>query len=330
MKYHKLELNNNKLLKLQGPEVHINNNTSLDRYGFSYLLAKRLGIHHPRRPFCNWMHGWYYWDDIMKIEDIIGNKNYSKNISIIVSSQLEKLKLLHAGYTNVKKGGLPFAYVKDQGVQRNSHAMLAFIGHSSESENLDVIDLNYLDYLESQREKFEEIYVSIYSLDRKKSLINQITKRRLIPHTGANPFDRRSLVRTRIALEYCEHVSTNTFGSHVAYALAAGCRTAVFAPCYKYDTSKFLGTVHSYSDEYVERMEHYTSESYLRSRWNFLFDRISDEGYYNKDLGLEWIGEKYKLSNNKLKIAVGWNLGAQITGYIHGAIRRINRNLKKI
>lgn len=322
-----MEKKQNKLIKIQGAEVYIRNNTSLDRYGFSYLLADRLKLKEPLRPFCNWSHGWYFWNDIMKIEDLIGMKGCPIDTSIIVGSKSEYVKFVEAGYKNVNIGGLPFAYVSEQGIQRNSNAMLAFIGHSSESEKINIIDLEYLNYLESQKVNFEEIYVSIYSLDKDTKIIEEVVKRGLIPSNGANPFDKRSLIRTRIALEYCEHISTNTFGSHIAYALAAGCRVSVFSPCIKYDTSKYKEN-QNYSNDYIERIEYYTSESYLRNRWDYLFDKNSSDGYQNKKIGLEWIGEEYRLSNEQLRRVLCWDFSGQIKGYMSGAIRRANAKIK--
>ena len=324
-----LKENNSKLLKLLGPEIFIKNKTSLDRYGFSYQLADRLNFKFPLRPFCSWIHGWCYWDDIVKVEDLIGMKGYPLNTSIIVCSNIEQMKLIEAGYTNVRIGGLPFAYIKEQGIQSNANLMLAFIGHSSESEKMNVIDLDYLNYLESQRNNFEAIYVSIYSLDKSEKLFEEVLKRGLIPITGANPYDKRSLIRTRIALEYCEHVSTNTFGSHIAYALAAGCRVSVVSPCYKYDVTKYLGTKHKYSNDYIERIEFYTSEYYLKSRWSYLFDRNVLDGYQNKKIGLQWIGKKNILNNEELKNVLGWTFKGQVKGFISGAIRRANAKLSK-
>jgi len=282
----------NKLRDLQGEIIKIKNNTTLDRYGFSYILANKLKFRHPPRPFCNWIHGWYYWDDIMEVEDIVGMNGCPINTSIIVNTSLEKDKLNDAGYLNVTIGGLPFAYVSEQRVKRNKKALMAFISHSSESEIVDVIDLDYLNYLESIKDKFEIIYVSIYSIDQNPLLLKEIIRRGLVPSVGANPFDKRSLIRTHIALEYCEYVSTNTFGSHIAYALSAGCRLSIFSPCHKYDATKHLGTNQNYDFKYVERIERYKSETYLRSRWNYLFDRSADDGYKNIELGLQWIGKK--------------------------------------
>jgi hypothetical protein len=47
---------------------------------------------------------------------------------------------------------------------------------------------------------------------------------------GAHPNDMNSLVRMRALFEQFEYLTTPTWGSHVAYALACGVRVSIFGP----------------------------------------------------------------------------------------------------
>ncbi len=140
-----------------------------------------IGANLRYRPFCDWVHGWAWWDDLLKPEDLIGPKGHPRNYSILVGSNIEEEVLRNNRYFNVHAGGLPFSYVLNQYVKRNEHALLAFISHSAEVERMNVIDSQYLDYLETLRNKFENIYVSIYSLDKSDNIEREILRRRLTP-----------------------------------------------------------------------------------------------------------------------------------------------------
>ena len=82
----------------------------VDRYGFSTLLANTLSLNHAPRSFCNWLHGWVWWDP--EIADELGCSNLPFNVPIVVSKHSEQLLLNSLGYKNVHSGGLPFLIVK--------------------------------------------------------------------------------------------------------------------------------------------------------------------------------------------------------------------------
>ncbi len=72
----------------QSEEIELRN--SMDRYGFSYLIANNLGIKKPKRSFCNWVHGWVWWRDIMEPVDIVGTSPLQSDIPIVVTTNHEK------------------------------------------------------------------------------------------------------------------------------------------------------------------------------------------------------------------------------------------------
>jgi hypothetical protein len=313
-----------------GEEKHAVNRNTLDRYGFSHVLAQIVGLRFPPRAFCAWTHGWYWWDDVIQIEDLVGGRGLPLETKLVTAHLYEYHTLIEHGYENVHLGGLPFAYVQPQNIKRNDNALVAFIGKSAEVERQNVLDLIYLDYLESIRADFEHIYVSIAQFDRSEHIRNQVTKRGLNVILGASPTDVRSLIRTRIALEYCKYVSTNTFGSHIAYALSTGSTLSVFTPLYRYDVNKYLNTKHEYTKSYAERMEYVYSEEYLKLRWPSLFSSHPKNGYTNMNLGMEYIGKESVVAEEDIMKLVGWDFNSQLLGYTKGGINRILRLTRKL
>lgn len=304
--------------------------SNLDRYGFSYILAHKVGLKKPRRPFCVWVHGWSWWDEILESEDIVGPRAIPRGTSIIVASASQKIALDRSGYNKTTIGGLPFAYIDPQNIDRNQHAMLAFIAHSAEAEKFDVIDRVYLDYLESVKNNFDSIYVSVFALDHSDNLSKEICRRGLKLLRGANPADKMSLIRTRRMLEYFKYVSTNTMGSHVAYALSVACCVSVFSPLHKYDSSALLGTVHGFDKRYAERMEYIYSEIYAKNKFPSLFNDNPLLGYSDEALGLTMIGAAYRLNVNNIIDVLGWRMPDQLNGYMNGAIRRSFRLINSL
>lgn len=310
-----------------GPEDVFVPRDNLDRYGFSHLLAQRANLKAPRRPFCSWMHGWVWWEEHMETEDLIGPHALPRDLSFVMGSTRQVETLWRAGYRKVVAGGLPFIYVDPQHVQRNNDTLLAFLAHSAESERHEVAHAPYLDYLASLRDKFEAIYVSVFALDSTEVLRSEIARRGLRVLNGANPLDRNSMLRTRRALEYVGHVSANTMGSPVAYALAAGCKTSLWSPVYRYDPTVLSKSVHGFSRAYVERMAHVHSESYLRCRYPELF-REAGDGYQDQMRGSSMVGAEHKLDEDAIRRVTGWTVQAQVKGYLAGAARRSLRHAR--
>lgn len=313
-----------------GRQELIEPTSNLDRYGFSRELACYAGLKAPRRPFCSWIHGWIWWDEIVEIEDLLGPRQVPRGLSVVVGSPRQALVLEAAGYTRVVIGGVPFIYVPVQQVARQPGTLLAFLAHSAEAERFDVLHRDYLDYLASIRNEFEEVYVSVFALDRSEKLLAEITRRGLRVLDGANPSDRHSMRRTRRALEYFEHVSTNTMGSQVGYALAAGCRTSIWSPIYRYDYGILANSAHGLSRSYVERTAHVHSEEYLRMRFPELFDAPPTSGHLNPGLGSELLGVRYRLTPTQVMEAAGWTASAQFSGYLMGAARRSYRQVRSL
>ena len=70
---------------------------------------------------------------------------------------------LKAGYQNVFKGGLPIIYTQDRLYKKTKDTLVCFITHSSNQKH-NVIDLNYLDYLESLEIILKKKFLFLYFL----------------------------------------------------------------------------------------------------------------------------------------------------------------------
>lgn len=310
-------------LKKLIPNVRpVHSRGSIDRYGFTYLLADICGLKKPRRAFAEWIHGWV-WDD-QPTEETLAVGNLHRSVPVVVRNNLEYEALKAAGFTKVFVGGLPFCYVQSQHQVRNDHALLAFPPHSAESEVLNNSQKDYFDYLEALKHDFDGIYVSIFFLDWGGALHRAAEKRGLNVILGARPDDANSLSRTRSLLDAFNFVTSNTMGSHFVYALYAGCRFSFSGPLYAYDEEVLLGNgnPNNHSLSRVKRVIEVQSESYLRSRYDRFFLDHPRDGRLDIAFARSELGHANIMNKNKIKEVVGWTIPGQLRGYLRGSINR--------
>ena len=303
----------------------------VDRYGFSRLLADQLGAIWTKRSFANWQHGWIWWGACSS-EDLRMADGLKVQSNFIVSKHTESEILRSEGFKNVWVGGLPFAYTSPSNRVKAKGSLLAMPPHSSEqsvksnSNNFMKSLTGYLDYLESFKQNFSSIWVSIYYLDVSPAVIDEIHRRGLFFIEGARPNDANSLRRVRAILDTFEFVTTNCMGSHVIYALFCGCKVSVVGPEYKFDESHFfLNNPTGYSKKYINDFIYYSSKEYLSEHFSFLLTDNPKEGYKSEEYARGEIGYYNLLSKSDIMDALQWSWMGQFKGYSAGGIRRITK-----
>lgn len=297
----------------------------VDRYGFSALLAARCGLARTPRSFANWVHGWIWTES--PTAELLACAKLPRNLSIIVRNDNEKLSLESEGFKRVHVGGLPFSYVPPQRSNRLTASLLAMPPHSAEAERLTANQSDYMDYLESLKPDFEQIYVSIFSIDFRGPMHHAAKKRGLAVIQGARPDDGNSLLRMRALFDSFEYVTTNVMGSHMLYALYAGCKFSFGGPMYGYDEATLLanGNPHGHSAKRIEAVLWLHSEDYLRSRFEKFFVAHPSQGSQDISLAKTEIGERYLMSPKQVEDVLGWGLQGQVKGFAVGGARRLTR-----
>lgn len=300
---------------------------SVDRYGFSHLLADRCRLSHTPRCFANWVHGWS-WTGNPSSEFLACSKQ-PRSIRMVVRDEVERVALVEEGFQDVRIGGLPFAYVGRQHCSRSRHALLAFTAHSAEASSIDADQRAYLDYLESIRRDYSAVYVSVYYLDLERKIAEEIRRRGLRLIEGARPDDVNSLMRVRAMLDAFEHVTTNVMGSHVIYALYSNCRVSFCGPMYQYEERALLGrgNPHNLSQSYVQAVLGLHSERYLRNRFGRFFVSTPAMGTKDQDFATHVIGASHIMSLAEIRDVLGWTVKGQLRGYSIGAKRRLIRGI---
>jgi hypothetical protein len=122
-------------------------------------------------------------------------------------------------------------------------------------------------------------------------------------------------------------VTSNVMGSHMLYALFAGCNFSFCGPMYGYDESEFLagGNPHGHSDDYIRLLLQLQSESYLRGKYAKFFVDHPRMGLQDSNFAQDAIGENFLMTRRQTEDALGWSLVGQANGYLSGAMRRAFR-----
>lgn len=299
--------------------------SGIDRYGCSAVMAQICGRTRVPRSFANWVHGWIWADE--PTAELLHCGGLARDTTIIARNRAEKFALQSDGFSDVRVGGLPFAYVRRQHLDRNMDDLLAFPPHSAEAERITVDQADYMDYLESLKTHFNRICVSVHYLDMGGALHKAALARGLRVIEGARPDDANSLFRIRAMLDSFLYVTSNSVGSHMLYALFSGCKFSFCGPMYCYDESVLLagGNPHNHSEKLIRSTLYYYSEFYLRKRFGVFFVDHPRAGVRNLDFAAEEIGANSLMDVRQLESALGWSLQGQINGYLSGARRRVRR-----
>ena len=304
----------------------------VDRYGFSYVLAQRCNRRKPPRSFAFWIHGWRNtkgFPESKLTAELLACQYLPKDTTIVVRNDVEKQVVVREGFSDVLIGGLPFAYIKQQHSKRHKDCLLTFLPHSVEFVRTKSDQKQYMDYLESLKNDFESIYVSLYSIDNLGPMEKAAKHRGLNTIQCAKPDDRNSLFRIRSILDSFEYVTTNVWGSHMLYALYSGCKFSFTGPIYEYKEELFSTKKvnNIYSKKSHESLEYLQSEEYLRSNYSYFFKDNPKQGINDLVFAKEEIGEKNLLTKPQIEKALGWSLKDQVKGYGLGGIRRLLRTI---
>ncbi len=311
---------NNYILKTN--KIKLRN--EVDRYGFSYQLAKKIGFQKPPRAFCGWSHGWAFYKPVSFV-DLYYTSGELKNRIVVATKQLDQF-LVSQGAEKVVAGGLPFAYINKSNCKRISDSIVFFPPHSGSSTIQKKAVKSYFEYIYEQEKSFEFVAVCASGIDYE--LFSKYGNHKVKIIYGAESDDSNSLLRIRNIFDTFDFVSTNVMGSHVLYASYCGCKVSICGDMYKYTFNEFHAENGFHNNiQQIERFLLYFSESYIKKRHPHFFVSNPRQG---REF-LEWskieIGAENILSNQKLIDVLGWSISGQIYGYLKGIKRRLFVNL---
>lgn len=184
----------------------------------------------------NWQHGWlplhfnvHYEIIAMAIDGDTFRIRETTRFFVAREDQVDYLK--QCGYKDVHAIGLPFVYTRTPNVERIPGSLLVLPVHSVEETRHDRKSEEYAEYIKSISHRFSRVCISIHPSDLRKGYWVKDFQERGLPYvSGANFKDANALDRMRQLFSTFDFVTTNGFGSHLAYASFCGSKVSICGP----------------------------------------------------------------------------------------------------
>jgi len=147
------------------------------------------------------------------------------------------------GARNVVLTGAPILYSDNQARRRIPRSLLVMPTHTLQGQEISdrAVLQQYADEIAAIAHHFSTVAVCVNAGCRMNGLWHREFGVHSIPIIdGADPSDRNALARMKSFFSGFESVTTNGWGSHVAYALAFGCRVSIFGQTHSMPRQQYL------------------------------------------------------------------------------------------
>jgi FkbM family methyltransferase len=279
-------------------------------YGATAVAAAYCGFPRAPGPFRGvWAHGWHP-RDLKKFHPtfIVGVRAQPENHYWVARKDQEDY-LRECGYENVSAIGLPVVYLPASEVRRRPGSLLVMPFHSVDYNTYAWKFDEYAEAIDAIRPEFTEVVVCLHESCFKRGYWVDAFRNRGFPLvTGANHWDRNALKRIQYLMSRFEYVTTNGFGSQLAYAAYFGAKPSVYGP---YSNLRPEDVKHdplfAYHPELIEPLLQAISEEGLR-RICPQFFRHPRDAEANVEWGRLEVGQPNKVSPRELRSLFGWDL----------------------
>jgi glycosyltransferase involved in cell wall biosynthesis len=204
-----------------------------DNYGAIHLAARHADLELGARPYFLrgiWQHGVVGpWQD--HAPETLG---YASPMlgkwPLFVAREEQAAVLREAGFDDVAAIGMPFVYTPPCGVPRIPGSLLVVPTHTLYGATFAdrAPFVRYAAYIRSIAHRFRRVVACVHPACVANGLwIREFGDVGIEVVTGTKIDDLNALARVRALFEQFECVTTNGWGSHVAYALACGARVSI-------------------------------------------------------------------------------------------------------
>ena len=293
-----------------------------DYYGALQVAETYCGIRRIRNILPGiWQHGCVPpWQQVQPEMVIYGAR---RNARCWVARKDEEAYLRGNGYLNVKAIGLPITYTRETGVQRVRGSLL-------------IMPMHCIPFDEKAND-FEQYVAATAELAPNFDLVAACVSGRCIDNglwarhfekcgipviRGATFDDSNSLSRMRTLFEMFEHVTTDRYGSHVAYALYLGAKVSIWGPSEALTREYFLrdGLWRRFPDA-IDRL---ISDENVRESEKLLgrFRVHPSNGIIDRELGAHLVGHDNRLLPEDLQREFRWQLPFRAAKAARSRVRR--------
>lgn len=304
--------------------------TEPDCYGASRLISNQLKLPFTPRSFAYWLHGWNS-APVAFIEQF--GMPYCGQYLVHTTS--ESNFLVSKGF-NATAVGSPFLYttaaIKKRPVKRLSDSLLIMPPHGMLYTTEVWNEKRYIEYIAAIKDQFEYVAVCISPSDIEKGIwVSNFSKLEIPIIKGAAMHDANALIRMRTLFELFEFVTTNSIGSHVAYAAYSGAKVSFWGD-YVYHTTDSLkdDVVFASNKAFLEYWVYHCSEKSVRDRFDFLFCTHPRMAVTEIDHAASWLGANNIVSALMIAKLLGWFPTGQLSGFMGKALNKLNNLMSAI
>ena len=203
-----------------------------DQYGALRVAAAYAGMDVPDRYFnAVWQHGCFGpWMDFQP-RLLCYNSPIAERLPVFVARSEQSEYLQKNGITGARAIGLPITYLPNPSVFRTPKSLLVVPTHTLSGAKFPDKSgfARYVSEIEALRDHFDRVTVCIHPSCRQNGLwVEDFSSRGFEIVYGAQNNDANALARMNTLFAQFETITTNGWGSHIAYALAVGCKVAIY------------------------------------------------------------------------------------------------------
>ena len=290
-----------------------------DFYGASHIIARQIGKKTPPVSLAAWRHGWFFSKSIVHPRFLSMG---SKNTLNLVGTRRQARLLREFGYNRVEAVGLPFIYVDAVALPRRPGSLLVMPAHTLPYTEQRWDQEAYVAGIAELKKSFSTIIACVHSACVSHGYWTSLFERHGIPWVlGADSYDKNALIRMHTLFNSFEFVTTNSLGSHVAYAAYAGAKVSLFgsyaAPAYEdFRNDPSYKKYPALLEVHVEGLQ----EKVVRFYYPELF--VSPiKATVRQDWGAEMVGAANKRSPREIARLLGWTPARQLVGYCREGFR---------
>lgn len=332
----------NFLSSLKLPQKMISSRTGTISNGFSeHYGAIETACHYAgiQVPSCDfgafWSHGCYGpWE--IKIPGFL-TMNYDNEIRqfwLYVGRQDEAQQLRLSGFQKTRAIGVPFVYAEEIKQPRLKNSLLILPTHAMPKMTFSDKSqfVHYVQQLEPYTKYFSTVLVCLHANCFDSGLwINEFRDAGIQSIAGADYKDANALPRIKTLFSTFEYVTTNGWGSHVAYSLACGAKLSIYGTqptvtleqMLKSDTcwARNPASAAALLDEEVA----IDKRNYLRQFYVPPMEGISDS-----ELGNYLIGNAHKLAPVEMRYLLHQAFGKTLSGRLSSLGKKILWRVKQV
>lgn len=296
-----------------------------EQYGSNYIASKYCGFEAgPRKAPGLWQHGVLPLSlELSEPEQIFGVTLAGlADLQYWVATKKLAEFMRARGFAKVRAIGMPIIYAAAPPVERRRGSLLVMPAHSLDTMRIDWNPRAYVEAIREIAARFREVVVCVNTVCWDRGLwVPEFQAAGFNVIRGADHRDVKTLDHLAALFGQFEFVTTNSYGSHVAYAPFFGARVSIHGP-FSALTPDTLRNIPFYVDNphLIAPAVEAHSEARLRRAYPGLFC-APDEAPDTTEFARGALGREEKVTPGEMRKLFGWTMGDQLREKAAGLLR---------